>query len=281
MKKIYKIDFFAFMLLAFLMAGCQEPTIDELSVENIAVIQSFLTPGTPPVVRLSKVIEFTNDTTIVPDSVITGQSVHIIYEDQVFSLDESTTSPGTYYDSTGALTIMEEKTYDLDFTYNNQVISSTTEVPSKPQDYEISDTTIYVARVTEDSGPGGMPSMDEIEITWDNDNYEYYLIIIKYMEDEYDTINTTRDIDNAEELANFTSEPMQTNMYMLRSMEFSFFGTYQVILSHITSDYASLYESMSQSSLEGLTEPESNIENGKGIFTSFCSDTLQIHIKEE
>ncbi|MDP2724492.1 MAG: hypothetical protein Q8O72_17205, partial [Bacteroidales bacterium] len=64
-------------------------------------------------------------------------------------------------------------------------------------------------------------------------------------------------------------------------MQFSFFGRYQIVLSHINPEYARLFETLSQSSLEGLTEPESNVINGKGIFTSYNSDTLWIDVLEE
>ena len=44
-------------------------------------------------------------------------------------------------------------------------------------------------------------------------------------------------------------------------------------------EYAMLYESTSTRS-QSLTAPYSNIENGKGIFTAFNTDTLFFELKE-
>ncbi len=87
-------------------------------------------------------------------------------------------------------------------------------------------------------------------------------------------------IENPEELATFTTDPIQNNVYNMRSMQFRFFGTYRMVLFRITPAYAELFESLSQSSLEGLVEAESNIINGKGVFAAYHSDTLQIEVVE-
>lgn len=272
---------FAILLSSLLITGCTKTTIEDKSVENIAVVQSFLSPDNIPTVIVSKVVAFTTETSVAVDTVITGLQINIIHDDEIYPLQESTDSPGTYFDTTNNLNISEEQSYELYFIYNEQTITGTTEVPNKPQEFEISDTTIYLPKITEDTGPGSMPENENIELTWDNDNNDYYLVSIQYMEDEYDTINTIIEIDDAAEMANFSSEPLQNNLYLIRSMQFSFFGTYEVILSHIPEEYAGLYESLSQSSLDGLTEPETNVTNGEGIFTSYNSDTLRIHVYEQ
>ena len=100
----------------------------------------------------------------------------------------------------------------------------------------------------------------------------------QYLEDEYNPVNETIEIDNPEDLAHFTSTPIQDNMYSIKGRQFSYFGHYNLILFKITDEYAAIYESLNQSSLDDLSEPITNIVNGKGIFASFNSDTLLINV---
>jgi hypothetical protein len=277
MNKIFP----TFVLLTFLMTGCQENGEDTLSIEKVVVVESFLAPGQPASIKLSSVIPFTTDTTTEIANAISGMEVSISTGDLNYDLFEMTDTPGTYEEPTKRLVIEEGETYQLQFVYQDMEVIGSTQIPLKPGNFEISDTLIKLPRVTEDSGLGGMPSMTEIELTWDNDESDYYLLTIQYMEEEYDTINTVFEIEDAEAAANFSSQPLQVNFYSIRSMQFSFFGRYQIVLSHINPEYARLFETLSQSSLEGLTEPESNVINGKGIFTSYNSDTLWIDVLEE
>lgn len=274
-----KKSLISLLVAAIIIVGCNKTEDDALSLEKIAVVASFLTPNQTPMVILSSAIAYSDDTTTVDDA-ISGQTLKISTEEMEYVMTESDTIPGTYLESSGNLEIEPGITYQLSFTYKDQDVSSSTIIPFKPENFEISDSTISVERITEDTGPGNPPSMEEVELTWDNDDANYYILNIKYLEEEYDTINTVFEIDDAEDRANFSTEPIQTDYFTIRSMQFSFFGKYQVVLSQITPEYAKLYESLSQSSLEGLTEPESNVTNGKGIFTSYNSDTLNIYVYE-
>ena len=128
-------------------------------------------------------------------------------------------------------------------------------------------------------GPGG--NTEEIEITWTTTDNSYYLVKYEYLEDEYDPVNETIEIEDSEEFVSFTSPPLQDSIFTIRPMQFRYFGQYNLILFKITDDYASVYESINQSSLDDLTEPVTNIENARGIFTSFNSDTLQFYVVED
>lgn len=268
------------LVVATIMVGCNKTEDAALSLENMAVVASFLSPNQTPTVILSSATAYTDDTTTVVNNVISGLTIKLSTGDLEYNLAEVDSIPGTYQESSGNLNIEPGMTYQLSFTYKDLDISSSTIIPTKPENYEISDTIISLERITEDIGPGNPPTMEELELTWDNEEADYYILNIQYMEEEYDTINTMFEIEDAEAIANFSTEPIQTDYFTIRSMQFSFFGKYRIVLSHISPEYAKLYESLSQSSLEGLTEPESNVINGKGIFTSYNSDTLFINVTE-
>lgn len=265
-----------------LITSCAKTSLETETSLNIPVVQSFLSPGNEAIVRLTTAVPYTTDTTTVANSNISGIDVYLTAKDETYLLTEMSDSAGYYSDQSGTLVISENESCQLEFQYNGTQVSSSTIVPLKPQNFEGSETTIEVERITETGGVGaGPPDMTEIELSWSDENNEFYLIYIQYLEDEYDTINEVIDIEDASELANFSSSPMQDNLYTIRSMQFMFFGEYRIVLCRITEDYAQLYETLSQSSLEGLAEPPTNVVNGKGIFTGFNSDTLFINVVEE
>ncbi|MDP2723087.1 MAG: DUF4249 family protein, partial [Bacteroidales bacterium] len=204
MNKIFRFV----VLFSFLMTGCQENGEGTLSIEKVVVVESFLAPGQPASIKLSSVIPFTTDTTTLIANAISGMEVSISTGDLNYELYEMTDTPGTYEEPTKRLVIEEGETYQLQFVYQDMEVIGSTQIPLKPGNFEISDTLIKLPRVTEDSGPGGMPSMTEIELTWDNDESDYYLLTIQYMEEEYDTINTVFEIEDAEAAANFSSQPL-------------------------------------------------------------------------
>ena len=275
-----KKNSYLIFLLLVLATACTKTTQDIESSLDIPVIESFLSPDNEVLVRLTTAIPYSSDTTLYIDRNISGINIYLTTDEESYVLTEITDSAGYYKDMTRELRINENRSYNIEFQYKENKVSGNTYVPLKPENFETSETTIAVPRITENGGMG-MPNMTEIELSWDDPNNDYYLIYIQYLEDNYDTINTIVEIDDAAERANFSSEPIQNNVYIIRSMQFMFFGEYRLVLCRITEDYAKLYETLSQSSLEGLAEPPTNIENGKGIFAAFNSDTLTVNVVED
>lgn len=246
------------------------------------VVQSFLSPGNEAIVRLTTAVPYTTDTTTVVHSNISGVDVYLTAKDETFLLTEMSDSAGYYSDQTGTLVISENQSCQLEFQYNGTQVSSSTTVPLKPQNFESSETTIEMERITETGGGGaGPPDMTEIELSWSEENNEFYLIYIQYLEEDYDPINSIVEVEDTTAFTNYSSAPFQDSIYTIRSQQFMYFGEYRIVLSSITEEYAQLYETLSQSSLEGLAEPPTNVVNGKGIFTAFNSDTLFINVVEK
>lgn len=276
MKKII----FTLVVAAVLLTACTKTNQDDSSTLETPIVESFLAPAKEALVRLTTAIPYTTDTTIEIDNNITDAQVYISYGEKAFLLSELVDSAGYYREITGEFEVEAGQTYQLEFQYNNNEITASTTIPLKPENFEISETTTEIERITEDVG-FGPPDMTEIELSWDNETGDYFLIYIQYLEDEYDTINTVIELDEDIDYANFSSDPLSTDYYTFRSMQFRFFGEYQVVLSRITETYAQLYETLSQSSLEGLTEPPTNVTNGMGVFAAFNSDTLTINVVEQ
>lgn len=272
--------FYIILILSVLLSGCLKTTEDLETGYDIPIVASFLSPGNELLIRLTSAIPYTNDTSLAVSKNLSDLQVYIHSDSITYILTEIIDSAGYYKDMSEELQIAENKTYLLEFEYNDINVTSSTLTPIKPENFETSVSSIELEKISEESG-WSPPNMTDIELSWDDVNNDYYLINIQYMEDEYDTVNTIIEIEDAYEMANFTSEPLQDNVYTIRSMQFMFFGEYRIILYRISEEYAQLYETLSQSSLEGLAEPPTNIVNGKGIFAAFNSDTLSFNVIEE
>jgi len=75
----------------------------------------------------------------------------------------------------------------------------------------------------------------------------------------------------------FRNSPMQGTSSQISPMSFSYYGTHRVILFRLNAEYSAIYQENGSNSLN-LTAPNSNIENGLGIFTGINSDTLMIEV---
>jgi hypothetical protein len=77
----------------------------------------------------------------------------------------------------------------------------------------------------------------------------------------------------------FRKTPTNSNFDQIKGSDFTYYGRHRVILYHVLSDYATLYQQNSNSS-QNLINPSSAIVNGYGIFTGINSDTLYVVVKE-
>lgn len=271
-----------FTLLTF---SCEKQDIEMDS--NVPVVEAYLIQGQPiNHVKLTTIIPYLTEEDSTQDP-LDGISVIITEGLNEYTLHPIPDSSGYYYFPDTTVIIQENRTYSLQFEYNEKITSSTTTVPSKPQDMAISDNTFYTERIEEG---GGMPGDDEqemIEITWDNTDGDYYFLKITCIEEVYDFIEErmeemveSEDYDiSIEDLISTTSEPSMLDMHEMNSHMLRFFGTHQVVLYKVNQEYADLFENTSTNS-QKLTEPISNITNGKGIFTAVNSDTLYFEVLE-
>lgn len=266
------------LLSVILLSSCTKTTQNIVADRDIPVVQSFLSPGSIPEIILSKVIYYSEDEN---DTVkyIGDANIYFHAENETYLMSEVDSAEGVYRYIGDDLELQSLAHYSFSFMYNDEEVSSSTTIPSKPENYHSSVNAVYLPRITEDGGWGGMPNLTNVDLSWDDFNSEYYLISVQYLEDTYDPVNANIEYEDLEAASNFTSPPTQDSTYTIRSRQFQFFGSYNVILMRITPEYADLYESISQSTLEGITEPNSNILNGKGIFAAFNSDTLWVEVK--
>jgi len=245
---------------------------------DIPIIESYLNPGGFLNLTVSRQIPFSSDVTYSDDD-LNNLTITISLDNDDYIL--TPLGNGEYIDST--VIIAEGERYDLSFKYNDKTVSAYTDVPTKPLNFAQSATSISVMRMDGASlptGGGGMWQMpDPLELTWDNEDGSYYIVVVENLEDIPDPVRDFGD-DGDIPKAMFRKSPTTASGIQLRSQEFQYFGNHRIILYHVLPDYASLYDENSTSSLN-LKNPSTSITNGYGIFTGLNSDTLFLFVDEQ
>jgi hypothetical protein len=261
-----------FMLIPVLMTSCNN---DEPEFTDTPIVESYLCPGKHPSVKISRQIPFSTGVIYSSDD-IDSLPVELTFNSETHILKPE--GNGEYTDS--SIVVTEGVDYSLSFVFNSKNVSAFTTVPLRPVNFSQSSASISVIRMDSTSGPpsGGPFGMPEpIQLTWDNDDISYYIVVIENMENTLDPI---RDFGDREPPGNmFRERPTTSSGLELRPQEFQYFGKHRLILYHVLPDYASLYDSKISSS-QNLTNPSTSIINGYGIFTGLNADTLYVQVNE-
>lgn len=276
MKKSRKNSRFVFLfLLAFILVllnACgNEETVE---FTDTPIIEGYLMPNQPIYVKISRQLPFSEGVEFSDDNI---DSLEVYLE---FDNSKTLLKPygnGGYGDS--LLFPEVGKYYTLTFEFNKKEVSAYTYLPDKPENLSQSVNSIEVARRDTSSGfPGSFSQPEPIEITWENPDRSYYLVLVQNLEPVLDPIVDFGDEDPPG--AFFRKTPSVTSSETLRSLEFQYFGSHAIIVCHVLPDYSSMYGDNSSSSLN-LTNPSSSIVNGYGIFTGLNMDTLYLEVFEQ
>jgi hypothetical protein len=262
----------ALLLLAMELFSCKKEDVTEFT--DTPIMQSYLTPGKHFSLQLSHQIPFSSNAQYSSDN-INALTIEVTNNNVVHTLTPQ--GSGNYIDS--SLIVSEGDQYNLSFMYNFKNVTAYTKVPSKPTSYKQSVTTITLQKMDSTSGPPINVTMpDPVQLTWDNPDASYYLVVIENMET---TLEPIRSFGGGTPPGNIFKKPPTTSSGTeIRPMEFQYFGKHRLILFHVLPDYASLYNQSSTSS-QNLTNPSTSIVNGYGIFTGLNSDTLYLQVKKQ
>lgn len=255
----------------FSVIGCEKEEKKEFT--DRPIIESYLSPGDYLNIKLSRQIPFSSDVSYSDDD-INNLTISVTRNNVNYTL--KALGDGRYIDS--SLLVAENDLLYLSFNFNSKNVTAYTKIPGKPQKFKESVTEIELEKVDSASFPNFGSQPDPINLTWDNTDGSYYLVLIENIEANLEPI---RDFGSNTAPGNrFRKSPTNASSTEIRSMEFQYFGTHRIVLYHILPDYASLYDENSSSSLN-LTNPSTSIINGYGIFTGLNSDTLYLEVKKK
>ncbi len=243
----------------------------QLAFNDIPVVESYLIQTKPVSVKIARKTPYDYNVALSDENLDLLQ-VKILFDDQIRIIPS--VGNGEYKDDT--FIPQEGVKYKLEFEFNNQTVSSSTEILSKPVNFKQSVTQINMLGIDFSTRPPTRPAMpDPVKLTWTNDDNSYYMVVIENMESAPTAINDYGDREPPGRF--FRNAPTQTNQYEIQSMHFQYYGRHRLILYHLNADYAALYNDTGNSS-QNLTNPTTNIENGLGIFTGINADTLLVNV---
>ncbi len=200
--------------------------------------------------------------------------------------DFNLTNLGNGYYAYEAKRIEAGMSYSLSFTLEDQAISSETFVPEF-KSAVLTDTLIYREQIVSGGFGGFNPGEAEenLQVTWDNSESNYYFVEIENIESEPEYINTfLQDLFQGGELPGrplIRSEPQIVDFHVIDNRrDIQQFGRHRVIVYRLNAEYAALYETIGNSSLSIQAAP-TNIVNGLGIFTGISTDTLYFTVEKQ
>ena len=254
-------------LAALLLVSCE--AIPETEFTDRPVVCCYLSSGETPVLTIQKLIPFQSDAVFSSEEV---DKLDITITDLTSGTEYQLASLGDGSYGNESLTAQSGHEYRLDFVYDDVPVTASATVPSEPQDVAFSSTSIEVMSFA----PPAMTKApkDGIEITWKNDDGDYYIV-----EGKTTSSSTIRDIEDDEDMPakSFKLSYTQGNSATLASSDFNYYGYYQISVIHICQEYAVLSQGGSTSSAT-LVDVKGNIDGGYGVFTGISRVTKTISV---
>jgi hypothetical protein len=264
-----KMFFVVSIITGVCLASCSKDLMTSREAGKIAIVESYLYAGDSVIkIKVSKLLPVSDDT-LEAIEYISGLSL------QVNGSVLTETDSGYYTLSLGAGKIHPGDSYTLRFLCYGDTISTATTIPATPEGFSISSSVLYAKRITSTST--GFGSMDEVELTWLNDDAGYYYIIVEYIDSVPDYIISA--MEDTELPVMRSIAPTQSNTSRIDRRNISFFGSYRIVLYKVNKDFADLYHSITTNS-NNIEDPITGITNGYGVFTGMSSDTVYLEVKE-
>ncbi len=229
-----------------------------------------LSAGGSPVLSVQKLIPFQSDAQFSDEDI---NNLTITITDRTSGKEYllSGTGEGTY--GNADLIAEEAHEYELYFDYDGVPVTAVTTVPSAPEEVSFSATRIEVMNFQPPQAMSKVPA-DGIEISWKNDEGEYYIV-----EGKTGSTNPVMDIEDDDDMPakSFKLNYTQGTSATLSSSDFNYYGTYHISVIHINQEYAVMSQGGSTSSTT-LVDVKGNIDGGYGIFTGISSVTRTISV---
>ncbi len=274
-KKKFRYLIFSTIILSAIIAAftsCQKELMVPMTSDNTAVVEAYLVAGdTSGYVYVSKILPFSDDTVNIKE-MISGLKVYI--NDELLTEVDS----GIYCCKPGSEGFITGNTYNLSFEYGGNTVTSSTIIPVKPTGFASTASIVYATRITEDDstfhpGPGSM--MDEVELTWNNDDLAYHYLMVEYLEDSADYINAR--LADTEFPFNQATSPTQETYFKIGMQNLRYFGSYRIVLLRVNTEFDDAFTRNGTNS-NNLVNPNTNITNGFGLFTGVSSDTVCLEV---
>lgn len=259
---------YPYILLLPFFVSCE--AIPETEFTDRPVVCCYLSAGESPTLTVQKLIPFQSDAQFSSEDV---GCLAITITDQTAGKDYVLSHSGEGVYVNPDMTAESGHEYKLAFEYDAVPVTAVTTVPSSPEGVTFSKTEIEVMGFHSPKSISKAP-IEGIEISWKNDDGEYYII-----EGKTASTNSIMDVEDDEDMPDksFKLNYTQGTDATLSSSDFNYYGTYYVSVIHINKEYAVMSQGGSTSSTT-LVDIKGNVEGGYGIFTGISSITKTINV---
>ncbi|MFH1319961.1 MAG: DUF4249 family protein [Bacteroidota bacterium] len=269
-----------FLIIAALATSISCKKEDDHDLLNKAVLEGYIFANEPvDDIHLTKLLPFGGEDTIPQP--INDADIKIIWKGVSYHLIPSGGDSGYYHYPGSDLQILEGENYRIEFEYFYRLTSGETVVPPPPTGVCLNTDTMEFEKISLFNIHMYF-SNDSVTVSWDNDNEEYYYVVINNLEQDPvplypDSLNSV--MQGLVSTFLFT-RPTQEDYYEILEYYITHFGKHQVKVYKINQEYVDLYTSLDQDS-RTLNEPITNLDNGLGVFAAFNCDTANFYVVEK
>jgi hypothetical protein len=253
------------LALAVLFLSCQKEDTGSTSI-NLPVVESYLTPGHPIIVKISQQKSLTD--TAQYGNPITGLQVFVSNGTTNAQLAETSAGSYSYTDLNFLVT---GKTYTLQFKYQSLTVSAKTIIPAKPVNFVTQYDTVSI-------GSSGLSDISTIDrLSWDNPGLLNHVLVFDCLDGS--VFPASVNSFNATVNTSFEENTNAASYYNLNQKTFPYLGNYLVTLLSVNQEYINLMTSSTNNATsQNLSNVPTNIVNGFGIFTAIQADTLKMDV---
>lgn len=248
-------------------SACKKNSTDTNAV-NKPVVEAYLVAGQPLSVKVYQQKDLTDTATY--GAALTGLSINVSNGTQTVKLTEGANGTYTYSDATF---VTANKTYSMQFTYNNTTVSASTVMPGKPEGFKLTDSVFHEPNTLDQA------YNDKVRetITWTNPDSLQHMLLFKNTDSNPFEIIAVRNNRNP----SFEINTERASTYSITQTTFKYYGAYKVILLRVNDEYINVLTSNTRGSSQNLVNTPTNVVNGLGIFTAMQADTLNLKVTTE
>ena len=275
------------LLNIFIFSNSCEDNFSAVPDENLVVVQAYIYAGQPVKdILLMSTLALDDESSIATP--IDSAEVILSRGNEQFKLEPvhdydtteiDTTYSLSYFSPDSNLIVNEGDTFRLEINYMDQIITSETVVPAKPDSFLSTVDTLWVPEFNRniDYIRWIFADSNRIRLDWGNPDDLYHYLLMDNVELDPQPLEKQA----PPRFKSFISQPFIDTTYTILASNITHFGRHDIVLFHVKTDYVLLYQSSGQNTRD-LNEPYSNINGGLGIFSAFNSDTTSVYlIKQE
>ncbi len=243
------------LLATGLVAGCDTAT--PVLEPDVVVINGFLYAGEPVrniQLTTTSPVEATDEVgqPIIDVPVVLFQNADTNY----FFLTPQPGQPGMYHYDGDDLRVKIGDVFHLGLEYQGRETGAATYIPEEPQGVVLSEARIFV-----EADLGEEETV--LTIAWDNPEDQLHWVFIHNI--DADPVPIRWENAETDPAHPIQSEPLTEPFYQVTADQFTHYGTHEVKVYRISSNYFALYQ-FAQRPVRRIYEPDTGIENGVGIF---------------